>query len=127
MSEQETSFRFRLKSLLRENIILLLILVMASIVSTAVFSLASSSFLTNGTQPMRSSWNGSGSFSFFGLTVNIEFEGWADYDYYYLSWADQFLNGVMPYTDAFDTFYFDGVDYDTPFFLPPLYLYLCSL
>jgi hypothetical protein len=100
---------------------------MAAIVWTTVFSLASSSFLANGTQPMRSSWNGSGSFSFFGLTVNIEFEGWADYDYYYLSWADQFLNGVMPYTDAFDTFNFDGVDYDTPFFLPPLYLYLCSL
>ncbi|MFW9809481.1 MAG: hypothetical protein ACFFE6_08890 [Candidatus Thorarchaeota archaeon] len=126
MSEQEQSLRFRLKSLVRENLVLLLILVLAAIVWTVVFSLASFSFLSDGTPPLRSAWSGSGSLDIFGLTVYYEFEGWADYDFYYLSWADNFLNGFMPYTDDFNTYYFDGVDYATPYFLPPLYLYLCS-
>jgi hypothetical protein len=101
--------------------------VVATIIWTVVFSLGSSSFFSNGTAPLRSSWTGSGHFNLFGLTINYNFEGWADYDYYYLSWGDQFLNGVMPYSDSFDTYHLDGVDYDTPFFLPPLFLYLCSL
>ncbi len=127
MSEEETLFKVRLKSLLRENIVLLLILVVAAIVWSVVFSLGASSFLSNGEAPLRSSWNGAGNFDFFGITINYEFEGWADYDYYYLSWADQFLNGVTPYSENFDTYILNETEYDTPFFLPPLFLYLCSL
>ncbi len=127
MIEQQQSYRVRLKSFVSENLIFLLILLAAAIVWIVVFNLGSSSFLSTGNPPHRSSWNGSGSLDIFGLTVYYEFEGWADYDFYYLSWADKFLNGFMPYTDEFNTSYFDGVDYVMPYFLPPLYLYLCSI
>lgn len=126
MNEQEQTFRLHLRSLLRQNRVLLLILLIAAFVWIFTFSLASSFFLSNGTRPLRSVWNGFGQYNFFGLTINFHFEGWADYDFYYLSWADQFLSGIMPYTDNFNTFYLEGVDFNTPFFLPPLFLYLCS-
>ncbi|MFW9815589.1 MAG: hypothetical protein ACFFEW_06650 [Candidatus Thorarchaeota archaeon] len=119
--------RNRLLTLLRSHIVLILILIASFIVWTVVFSLAAQDFLVSGTRPFRYSWDGIGQFELFGWTINYEFEGYVDYDFYYLTWADQFLNGVIPYTDAFNQANFDGIDYNTPFFLPPLFLYLCVI
>jgi hypothetical protein len=72
-------------------------------------------------------WNGYGQLNIAGLTIPLNFEGWADYDYYYINWADQFLTGIQPYTTAFEYPTVGGIVYNTPYFFPPLFLYLCAL
>ena len=123
----------RVPSLTRDEILrfvkkqgpFLLALLLALVVWNYVFTLATIDF-SAGVQPFRASWIGIGQFDFFGLTIHYDFEGWADYDYYYQSWADNFLNGIMPYTDDFNTFIINSVEFPTPYFLPPLYVYLCA-
>ena len=97
------------------------------IVWSYVFSLSATDLITDGSQPYRAVWNGSGSFDFFGYTVYLNFEGYLDYDYYYNSWGQQFVNGFSPYTDAFNRIEIEGMFYNTPYFFPPLYVYMCAL
>lgn len=105
--------------------ILLVILVSGFLVWAWIFNLAAASFITDGVRPFRAAWNGYGAISIGGLTIPLNFEGWADYDYYYISWADQFLRGIPPYTVGFDNQIIGGTNYNIPYFFPPLFLYLC--
>ncbi|MFX1482720.1 MAG: hypothetical protein ACFFCP_05965, partial [Promethearchaeota archaeon] len=116
-----------LKRSLKQHRVLILVLLIGAMTWIGVFSRASTDFLSSGSRPLRSGWGGVGEFDIFGLTLHYEFEGWADYDYYYQSWGQKFVNGSMPYTEGFNNTRIDGVDYNTPFFLPPLFLYLCGL
>lgn len=84
-------------------------------------------FIDGGARPFRAVWNGYGEFNLFGYTINYGFEGYLDYDYYYYNWGQQFLKGFMPYTDAFNRSEVNGTFYETPYFFPPLYVYLCAL
>ncbi len=118
---------FIAKQFIRTHLLFILILIIAAIVWSYVFSLASTDFITGGTQPYRAVWNGSGPVDIFGFTININFEGYLDYDYYYYSWGQQFVNGISPYTDAFNRIEIDGTFYNTPYFFPPLYVYMCAL
>jgi len=115
------------KQFIKSHQLFILILIIAAIVWSYVFSLAATDFVTGSTQPYRSVWNGFGQADLFGFTVHFNFEGYLDYDYYYYSWGQQFLNGVSPYTDAFNSTEIGEVVYNTPYFLPPLYVYLCAL
>jgi len=102
----------------------ILILVVAAIVWTWIFNQAIPYF-EQGVRPFQAAWNGAGSIDIFGYTLHYEFEGWADYDYYYVTWANQFLKGLMPYTESFETIVVRGREYAVPYFFPPLFLYLC--
>jgi hypothetical protein len=118
MNETSSSLSTRCKLFIQSHRALLTILIVAAFVWALVFFVAASDYL------LMRSWNGTGHFDIFGLTVHFEFEGWSDYAYYYQTWGDQFLNGYIPYTDAFDN---AAPDQYAPYFFPPLYLYLCAL
>ncbi|MFW9844085.1 MAG: hypothetical protein ACFFEV_05895 [Candidatus Thorarchaeota archaeon] len=115
------------KQFLMRHRLFIIVLIIAAFVWTYVFSLAATDFVTGGFQPYRAVWNGSGSIDLFGFTLNLNFEGYVDHDYYYYSWGQQFLNGISPYTDAFNTFEIGEETYNTPYFFPPLYVYMCAL
>ncbi len=116
--------RDRLIRLMNEHALFLLTLVGGAFIWGLVFWRAASTF--GGTPPFRAVWNGTGTLPIFGYTITFNFEGWVDYDYYYVNWADQFLHGVIPYTDEFNRTTIGGETYTTPYFFPPLYLYLCA-
>lgn len=118
---------FIAKQFIRTHLLLILILIVAAIVWSYVFSLAANDFITGGVQPYRAVWNGSGPLDIFGFTIQVNFEGYLDYDYYYYSWGQQYVNGISPYTDAFNRIEIDGEFYNTPYFFPPLYIYMCAL
>ena len=115
------------RQFIRTHLLFILILIVATIVWSYVFSLAATDFITGGAQPYRAVWNGSGPIDIFGFTIEVNFEGYLDYDYYYYSWGQQFVNGISPYTDAFNRIEIDGAFYNTPYFFPPLYVYMCAL
>ena len=115
------------KQFIKTHQLFILILIIAVFVWSYVFSLAATDFITGGTQPYRAVWNGSGQYDIFGFTIHLNFEGYLDYDYYYYSWGQQFVNGISPYTDAFNRIEIDGDFYNTPYFFPPLYAYMCAL
>jgi len=115
------------KQFLQTHQIFILVLIIAVIVWSVVFSLAATDFLTGSNQPYRSVWNGYDSVDLFGYTIHFNFEGYLDHDYYYYSWGQQFVNGITPYSDAFNRFEIGGEVYNTPYFLPPLYVYMCAL
>ena len=123
-SENRVDF---VKQFAKSHQLFILILIIAAIVWSYVFSLAATDFITGAVQPYRSVWNGFGQVDLFGFTVHFNFEGYLDYDYYYYSWGQQFLNGVSPYTDAFNSIEIDESIYNTPYFFPPLYVYMCAL
>lgn len=127
MTTNTDSRVFFVRQFIRTHLLFILILIVATIVWSYVFSLASTDFITGGTQPYRAVWNGSGPIDIFGFTIQVNFEGYLDYDYYYYSWGQQFVNGISPYTDAFNRIEIDGSFYNTPYFLPPLYVYMCAL
>ncbi|MFX0107402.1 MAG: hypothetical protein ACFE7R_03895 [Candidatus Hodarchaeota archaeon] len=112
---------------IRRNIIFLIILIAGAILWTWIFNTAAAEFLIGQERPFRSVWNGGGSIDLWGYTLNYEFEGWADHDYYYISWAEQFLHGYVPYTDQFNLIIVENTSYNTPYFFPPLYVYLCVI
>jgi hypothetical protein len=114
------------KEFARRNVVLLLILVFAALVWTWVFSSAASEFITTGERPFRATWGGAGQFQLFGLTINFNFEGYVDYDYYYYTWGEQFLRGIAPYSRLFDRSAIGSGIYNTPYFFPPLYVYMCA-
>jgi hypothetical protein len=105
---------------------LLLVLAVAAIVWAWVFSFAVNEFFL-GTRPFRAAWNGEGEILLFGYTLDVHFEGFADYDYYYVTWGEQFLSGYVPYTDTFDNLIIGSDEWYTPFFFPPLFVYICAL
>ncbi|TFH10893.1 MAG: hypothetical protein E4H14_01690 [Candidatus Thorarchaeota archaeon] len=115
------------KQLIHSHQLFILVLIIAAIVWSYVFSLATTDFITGDTQPFRAVWSGFGQVDLFGFTVNFNFEGYLDYDYYYYSWGHQFLNGITPYTDTFNSIQIGEFVYNTPYFLPPLYVYMCAL
>ncbi|MHA1863449.1 MAG: hypothetical protein ACTSWA_06750 [Candidatus Thorarchaeota archaeon] len=115
------------KQFLKSHQLFILILIIAAFVWSFVFLLAATDFITDGAQPYRAVWNGAGRVDLFGYTIYFNFEGYLDYDYYYYSWGQQFVNGISPYTDAFNRIEIDGSFYNTPYFFPPLYVYLCAL
>ncbi|TFF83833.1 hypothetical protein EU524_01810 [Candidatus Thorarchaeota archaeon] len=122
MKEMKTTRR--IEEHLRKHWLFLFVLVLGIIIWWFVFNHACSTF--GGTRPYRAVWNGAGEFPIFGFTVTYNLEGWADYDYYYINWADQFLSGYLPYTDGFNHPVVNGTQYNTPYFFPPLYVYLCA-
>lgn len=117
----------RLKEFARRNVILILILVFAAIVWTWVFSSAAFEFISTGERPFRATWGGFGQVDLFGLTINFNFEGYVDYDYYYYTWGEQFLRGIAPYSRIFDRSTVGFGLYNTPYFFPPLYVYMCAI
>ncbi|TFG34961.1 hypothetical protein EU527_00495 [Candidatus Thorarchaeota archaeon] len=117
----------RIRQYLNEHRLLVLVLSIAIVVWYWVFLLAAMDFIDGGSRPYRAVWNGYGSFDLFGFTINYSFEGYLDYDYYYYNWGQQFLKGFMPYTDAFDHSEINGFIYNTPYFFPPLFVYMCTL
>ena len=107
--------------------IFIIILAIGAVVWIVVFNAAAINFLAGErTQPHRAVWNGIIQFDFLGSTIKFQLEGYLDYDYYYMSWGQQFLSGYLPYTTEFDSFILAGTTYNTPFFLPPLYVLLCA-
>ncbi|TFG08855.1 hypothetical protein EU538_06335 [Candidatus Thorarchaeota archaeon] len=114
----------RTKQGLRRYWLFLFVLALGVIIWSLIFDSACSTF--EGVRPYRAVWNGAGELPIFGYTVTYNFEGWADYDYYYMSWADQFLDGYLPYTEGFNHPTIDGTEYNTPYFFPPLYVYMCT-
>ena len=109
---------FTPKKSLQSYLPLVIILCFAALVWIIVFNRAMSDFL------LARNWNGSGQINLFGFTIPLEFEGWSDYSYYYLTWGDRFLDGYTPYTDAFNNI---SPDEYVPYFFPPPYLYLCAI
>lgn len=105
--------------------VLIALLAAGAFIWAVVFLQACGNF--GGIRPLRAVWSGSGILNFAGMTVPYCLEGWADYDYYYVTWADQFLIGKFPYTDEFNLALIDGSEYRTPYFFPPMFLYLCVI
>ena len=118
MNETSSSLVTRFKLFIRSHIVLVTLLILAVFVWSFVFLRAVSDYL------LMSTWYGSGDFNIFGFTLHVEFEGWADYAYYYQTWGERFLEGYTPYTETFND---AGPDHYTPYFFPPLYLYVCAL
>lgn len=126
----ESNTTTRLKSIphyLSKHWIFIVVLLVAACVWYFVFLQASLDFINGGHRPFRAVWNGYGHITLFGYTINYSFEGYLDYDYYYYSWGQQFLKGIMPYTDAFNQSEINGTIYNTPYFFPPLFVYLCAI
>jgi hypothetical protein len=126
MSSRNGYYISIIKKCAQQNIVLILILAIAAIVWILVFSAAGSAFITLGERPFRAPWGGYGQFTLFGYSVNFSFEGYADYDYYYYTWGEQFLRGIAPYSRLFDRSTIGYSIYNTPYFFPPLYVYLCA-
>ncbi len=116
----------RLLALVREHSLILTIVFIAAVVWMWVYHRAATEFLANPNWP-RAVWNGEGSISLFGYSVSYHLEGWADYDYFYVSWSRQLLSGHVPYTDEFNLLVREGTDYNVIYFFPPLYAYMCAL
>ena len=116
----------RILSSITRHKLFILVLLVGAVVWYWVFHQAAIDFVTGGTRPFRAVWNGYGSINIFGFTINFNFEGYLDHDYYYYSWGRQFLDGFVPYTDAFNTSVIDGTTYSTPYFFPPLFVYMCA-
>lgn len=112
---------------LNEHRLFLVVLLAAIVVWYWIFFQAATDFITGGARPFRAVWNGSGSINIAGFTVNFNFEGYLDYDYYYYSWGQQFLNGFVPYTEAFNHSVINGTTYNTPYFFPPFFVYMCTI
>ena len=93
-------------------------MLVAAAVWVVVFRQAVSDYI------MMQTWTGTGQLNLFGFTIHVQFEGWADYSYYYQTWGNQFLSGYTPYTTLFD---YPTPDHYSPYFFPPLYVYLCAL
>jgi hypothetical protein len=117
-NEGDRSAFTSLLSLINANKLLIAILIIALIAWALVFSRAVYDHL------LRQRWFGNGSFNLFGFTIYVQFEGWSDYAHYYLTWGERFVDGYTPYTEVFE---YPTPDRYVPFFLPPLYLYLCGL
>ncbi len=126
-SEETPSLRHKMLMVIIDHWVLLSVFVSAAVVWVVVFGMAAAVFVNDGPEPFRAAWNGVGEINLFGFTLPLRFEGWADYDYYYVSWADQFLVGIMPYSHAFEYHFVDAVEYHIPYFFPPCFLYVCAL
>ncbi|MHA2139909.1 MAG: hypothetical protein ACXADC_02295 [Candidatus Thorarchaeota archaeon] len=111
---------------LKKHRLFFIVLLIALVVWAWVFVQAATDFVTSTAWP-RTVWNGHGTIDIFGYSITFSYEGWADHDYFYHSWANQFLNGRMPYTPEFDSITVESTDYNVPYFFPPLYLYLCVI
>lgn len=118
MNESRHSMAPRIKTFLLSNAVLIVVVLVASVIWISVFRQAVSDYI------LMRTWNGSAQYNIFGFTVPIQFEGWADYAYYYQTWGDQLLGGYTPYTSPFD---YATPDHYAPYFFPPLYVYLCAL
>ncbi|RLI58940.1 MAG: hypothetical protein DRO87_04330, partial [Candidatus Thorarchaeota archaeon] len=126
MKRNPSTHRVVVTDFIRRHLVLITILIVGGALWSLVFTQATIDFLQGGARPFRASWVGIGDFNLFGLTIHYDFEGWSDYDYYYLSWSENFLNGIMPYTDEFNSIVIDSTTFETPYFLPPLFVYLCA-
>jgi hypothetical protein len=94
--------RDSLRANFKKHRIFIVVLLLASILWTWVFVHAAIDFLTSTRWP-RAVWNGFGSIDLFGFSIRFAFEGWADHDYFYHSWAN------------------------LPYFFPPFFVYLCVI
>jgi len=65
---------FIVRQFIKAHLLFILILIVATIVWSYVFSLATTDFITGGTQPYRAVWNGSGPIDIFGFTIEFNFE-----------------------------------------------------
>ncbi|MFX1416201.1 MAG: hypothetical protein ACFFC0_05280, partial [Promethearchaeota archaeon] len=125
MAGQASRRLSRFLALIHEHSLILVVVIVAAVVWMWVFNRAATEFLANPNWP-RAVWNGEGSINLFGYSVSYHLEGWADYDYFYVSWGQQMLSGHMPYTDEFNLLVRQGSDYNVIYFFPPLYAYMCA-
>ncbi len=123
-----TSNESRLKAIWSEYRVFILLLIIGAVIWILVFNAAALNLISGPRiQPHRAVWVGRISFDFFGYDIQFQLEGYIDYDFYYNSWGEQFLSGYLPYTPEFDHIIIDGTPYNTPYFFPPLYVYMCAL
>ncbi|NHI83778.1 MAG: hypothetical protein EAX81_05705 [Candidatus Thorarchaeota archaeon] len=115
------------KNTIKGNGLFIVVLLAAAAVWAWVFNEAAIDFVSGGARPFRAVWNGYGEFDIFGYTIHLNLEGWADHDYFYHNWAEQFLGGELPYTPEFDTIIVNSDSFNVPYFFPPLYLYICVI
>jgi len=104
---------------------LVAVLLVGAILWASVFVAGMNSF--SGTRPFRSSWNGEGTVTIFGWILSYDWEGWSDYDYYYVTWGLDLLSGGTLYTPEFSTVDLGGSTGNAPYFFPPLFAYLCAM
>jgi hypothetical protein len=108
-----------------EYLPLLLVLHFGMLVWATVFNAAVVDYLSGGAWNSRGVWLGNDSVDFFGYTVQLRFEGYTDYSFFYVHWGHNMLNGVMPYSDAFGYLNLNGiVNRNGLYIFPPLYAYL---
>ncbi len=88
-------------------------LIIAAVIRIFIFLHAVIDYNTIG-----SPWLGNGSYTFLGITIHFEFEGYTDYSFYYTRWVDAFINGAIPYASQLDNLWY---------FYPPMYLYIITL
>jgi hypothetical protein len=115
---------------LYEHRYLLSVLLVGALVWAIVFNIALSQYLTSSANwNHRAPWLGPisnpGEVEVFGYTILYQFEGYSDYSFYYVHWGHNFLNGVMPYSDAFGYLEMDGIiNQNGAHMFPPLTAYL---
>ena len=119
----------RLGLFLHEYRYLLAVLLVGFVVWTVVFNIAVVDYLNTSTWNHRSAWLGPvgtpAPVEIFGYTIYYQFEGYSDYSFYYVHWGYNFLNGVMPYSDAFGYLDMNGViNQNGAYMFPPLTAYL---
>lgn len=105
--------------------LLLIILLVGLYIWTEVFQLALADYLDSPYWNTRSVWLGTGEYPIWDYTVTYQFEGYSDYSFFYVHWGNNFLRGVMPYTDEFGHIDLDGVTNSNGLYIfPPLYAVL---
>ena len=115
---------------LYEHRYLLAILLVGALVWAVVFNVALVQYLSSSSNwNHKAPWLGPishpGEIEIFGYTIYYQFEGYSDYSFYYVHWGHNFLNGVMPYSDAFGYLEMDGiVNQNGAHMFPPLTSYL---
>lgn len=108
-----------------ENLLFLLILVVALQVWIAIFNLAVADYMDTSFWRTRGVWLGNDVVDIFGLSVSIQFEGYTDYSFYYVHWGHNILRGVLPYDADFGYIILRGYTNENgAYMFPPFYAYL---
>ncbi len=117
--------RSALKRFLRQHHEIIVVLAVGAVLWAGVFVVATQSF--GGTRPFRAVWNGMGTVNVFGYQFDYDLEGWSDYDYYYVTWGLELLQGRQLYSPEFGAIETEEGTYNAPYFFPPLFAYMCAL
>ncbi|MHA1772254.1 MAG: hypothetical protein ACTSYL_00845 [Candidatus Thorarchaeota archaeon] len=110
---------------IREYGIFLIILTVGLYIWVSVFHAALTDYLDSSAWNGRCAWLGTGDYQFWGFTITYQFEGYSDYSFFYVHWGNNFLRGVMPYTEEFGQIELDGITNSNGLYIfPPLYAIL---